>query len=56
MFLHLLRSCSQGASYTNVKASLPPVEQGDDSLDYAIENGNWEQVAASAAALVEMDM
>jgi hypothetical protein len=28
----------------------------DDSLDYAIENGNWEQVAASAAALVEKEL
>jgi hypothetical protein len=25
----------------------------DDALDHAIESGNWEAVAASAAALLE---
>jgi len=60
---HLIHSCSQGDFYANNESyespALPPAKQDDDindALDYAIENGNWEQVAASAAALVEKEM
>jgi hypothetical protein len=53
-------SCSQGDHNLNTSSSaLPPAKDDDlmdDALDYAIENGNWEQVAASAAALVEREM
>ncbi len=60
-FLHLVYSCSQGDyNYAdNNTPALPlatPSEEINDALDYAIENGNWEQVAASAAALVEKEM
>ena len=54
----LSHSCSQGGVNTSSSA-LPPAKDDDlmdDALDYAIENGNWEQVAASAAALVEREM
>ncbi|KAK1732754.1 hypothetical protein QTG54_016557 [Skeletonema marinoi] len=61
--LSSLSSCSQGDFYANNESyespALPPAKQDDDindALDYAIENGNWEQVAASAAALVEKEM
>ena len=53
-----LHSCSQHDANTSAPA-LPPAKEDDDmmddALDYAIENGNWEQVAASAAALVERE-
>lgn len=56
----LSHSCSQGDNNLNTSSSaLPPAKDDDlmdDALDYAIENGNWEQVAASAAALVEREM
>lgn len=32
-----------------------PIEKSGDSLDQAIESGNWEAVAASAAAFVKRD-
>lgn len=64
MFSHLRfissRSCSQGdLNYVDNTPALPlatPSEEINDALDYAIESGNWEQVAASAAALVEKEM
>lgn len=34
------------------KSALPPQHYTPGELDQAIENGNWEAVAASAAAIV----
>lgn len=36
----------------NTKSALPPQHYTPGELDQAIENGNWEAVAASAAAIV----
>ena len=44
-------SCTEGESYQQ-ESALPPVKHNNDALDHAIESGNWEAVAASAAALV----
>ena len=54
-----LNSCSHHDAANTSYSALPPAKDDedmmDDALDYAIENGNWEQVAASAAALVERE-
>ena len=51
LVLYLSFSCTEGESYQQ-ESALPPVKHNDDALDHAIESGNWEAVAASAAALV----
>jgi len=57
--LSSLSSCSHHDAANTSYSALPPAKDDedmmDDALDYAIENGNWEQVAASAAALVERE-
>ena len=37
---------------SHTKSALPPQHYTPGELDQAIENGNWEAVAASAAAIV----
>lgn len=46
----LLEDAMPASSHT--KSALPPRHYTPGELDQAIENGNWEAVAASAAAIV----
>jgi hypothetical protein len=52
LVLRLSFSCTEGGESYQQESALPPVKHNDDALDHAIESGNWEAVAASAAALV----